>query len=158
MRGYDNSKRWMHLLDSFVPTIDRSKGSGVMLPVLSCPGDLNFNYTYTTIGGTSNGNNNPSFGLSDRLGSSVPKYTLSQIKNPAQKVYFSDTLHKGSSDDPKNQLGDASYMIAGGTSIASRHAGGCNVLWLDGHVSALNKEERKAIISNRGSGNKFWNP
>ena len=162
MRGYDNSSRWMQLLDAFVPTIDRGKGIGVMLPVLGCPSDTNFNYTYVSGSGASNGNNNPSFGLTDKASTSSaangPKYTLAQIKEPAQRVYFTDTFHKGSSDDPQSQLGDVSYMIAGGTSIASRHANGCNVLWMDGHVTSLNKEERQEIVNNRGSGDKYWNP
>ena len=153
--GYTNTLRWMHLLDQFVPTIDVGKGSCWWLPVLSCPSDPDFNL-YVISG---NGNDGPSFGLSTFIScSTVRKVVLGKVCDPPTRVYFTDSVHKGSTEGKALGLTDASYVLQGGDWTATRHSEGCNVLWLDGHASYANKQERSAIVKNRGSGDLFWKP
>ena len=166
--GYGNACRWMHLLHDFVPMIDTGKpgGSGIgsaLLPVLSCPSDPDFNYNYNH-GLKNNPNNNPSYGQNSmvRPSNTTPR-TRGQIKNASNKIHFADSVHLGGSEDPNSKITDASFVLVTGSdpeypySISKRHSNGCNILWVDGHVSYANKDERKAIFDDRTSNAlTFW--
>ena len=66
-------------------------------------------------------------------------------------------------EDPNSKIIDASFVLVPGSdpeypySISKRHSNGCNILWVDGHVSYANKDERKAIFDDRkNNALTFW--
>ncbi len=164
--GYTNTKRWMHLLNDFVPTIDTGKSESALLPVLGCPSTSDFNYNYYHSSDKKNGNNNPSYGQNSRVRpTSTQPVTRGKVKNPTGKMHFVDTVHRAGEEDPNStRTSDGSYVISSGTdpeyafSLSKRHSGGCNVLWIDGHVTYAGKDERKAIINDRANSGprKMW--
>lgn len=165
--GFSNTKRWMHLLDPYVPTIDKAKGPSVFLPVLGCPDTKDFNFTYKTapVAGRTNGNNNTSYGLNPMMASSrVNNITQSKVKNPAVKLYLADSIHRGGEEDPNmKNTSDGSYVISASAnadyifSLSKRHGGGCNVLYADGHVNYANKQKRDEIAKARKAGKlSYW--
>ena len=161
--GYDQSVRWMHLLHDFVPMIDTGKpgGSGIgsaVLPVLGCPSDPDFNWNYNN-NQKSNPNNNPSYGQNNLVRpSSTTKRTRKMIVNPSHKIHFADTAHLRGGE-ASGLFADASYVICESKdnpesaeypySLSKRHSGGLNILWVDGHVSYVGKDERKVIFDDR---------
>ena len=154
--GYDNNLRWMHLLDPFVPTIDTGKPKWQWLPSLSCPSDTDFNLTIAS----GNGNDGPSFGLSQSVCCATNrKVVLGKVNDPPTRVYFTDSVHKNSTEGKALGVPDASYALAAASSTATRHSEGCNVLWLDGHATYASKQERKEIVDDRGKNpGRFWIP
>ena len=150
--GTSDSTRWMQLLDPYGPTIDRSIGVGVMLKgMLCCPSDTFFNYTYVNNNAQkSNGNNNPSYGISDKLATNTsPGVKLSILKNPSRKIHYADVYHLY---DPQNGgLDQPSYCINTGKHFNARHSDSFNILWADAHVSPESKSNIANIISGRGS-------
>ena len=157
--GTTAATRWMHLLNPYIPTMESVEKCGVLLAALECPSDPDFNYTSKNTSTKNNGNDCPSYGLSDKLYSkSTRLISIAKITDPTNKVYYSDVVHVNSTEGKALGLTDACYLIQGGGFIATRHAGGCNILYVDGHASYTNKDERKQIANNRGSGDKYWNP
>ena len=163
--GSGNAKRWMQLLNVYMPTYKSATEYGILLPSLSCPSDPDFNLTYknTPNTGKTNGNDSPSYGLSRQIYTSVTRlFTRGQINNPAIKVYFTDVYHVNSTEGKALGLGDACYLLQGQKYSAPRHAGNCNILWADGHVSTVNKTELDVITknysANSGNGGKYWHP
>ena len=157
--GTTGSTRWMHLLNVYIPTMESVEKCGVLLSSLECPSDPDFNYTSKNTSTKNNGNDCPSYGLSDKLYSkSTRLITIAKITDPTNKVYYSDVVHVNSAEGKALNLTDACYLIQGGGFMATRHAGGCNILYVDGHASYTNKDERTLIVNNRGSGDKYWNP
>ena len=149
--GPTNSNRWMHLLHPYSPTIDTGKGPGVLLKgVLCCPSDLQFNRTYTVTKDTSNGNNNPSYGLSDKVSGKA----LSIVTSPSRRLHFCDVYHKNAPDAPNTYPSDnTSYYIQSMYNLYPRHRGNANLLWVDGHVTAENALTVEIIGRGRSSAN-----
>ena len=161
--GYGNACRWMHLLHDFVPMIDTGKpgGSGIgsaLLPVLGCPSDPDFNYNYYH-NQKSNPNNNPSYGQNNLVRpTSAAKRTRKMIVNPSKKIHFADTAHLNGGE-ASGKFSDGSFVICTPKdnpesadypfSLSKRHSGGLNILWVDGHVSYVGKDERKVILEDR---------
>ncbi|MDD7985081.1 type II secretion system protein [Lentisphaera marina] len=65
---------------------------------------------------------------------------LSEVKNPAETVFFADSGHKNTTH-PWNNRPVAGYLInnksAWAAPIGLRHNEAPNLLWVDGHVSTL---------------------
>ena len=159
--GYSNTRRWMHLLDEFVPMIDSGKGKSVMLPILSCPSDTDFNVWYVRDKVTENGNNNPSYGITDKVVNNGKCTHLSDVTNPSQKLLALDVIHYGTTEGDAAGLTNASpsYICNSLNMVATRHAGGCNVVWIDGHATGHGKQERDAIANDRGNKKyNYWIP
>lgn len=163
--GAGNKIRWMQLLNPYMPTYESETKYGVLLPSLSCPSDPDFNITYTIAPsrGATNGNDNPSYGLSNQIHSSPNRlFTRGQMNNPSIKVYFTDVYHVQSAEGKALSLSDACYFIQGQKYSAPRHSNGCNILWADGHVSYVNAKELTTIVANRAKnsnkGGKYWHP
>ena len=169
--GYSNDNRWMHLLHNYVPMIDTGKpgGSGIgsaVLPVLGCPSDPDVNYNYYH-NQKSNPNNNPSYGQNNLVRpTSATKRTRKMIVNPSHKIHFADTAHLNGGE-AGGKFADASYVIRESKdnpesdeypySLSKRHSGGLNILWIDGHVSYVGQDERKAILNDRTTSKlTFW--
>jgi len=163
--GSGNNLRWMQLLNVYIPTIKSATEYGILLPSLSCPSDPDFNLNYKNNpnSGKTNGNDSPSYGLSNMIHSSPTRlYSRGQINNPSIKVYFTDVYHVNSTEGKALSLADACYFLQGQKYSAPRHGGNCNILWADGHVSTVNKTELDVIVKNRSAnsakGGKYWNP
>ena len=166
--GNGNDKRWMQLLNPYIPTIRSATEYGVLLPVLGCPSDPNFNNTYNTLASgsakTTNGNDNPSYGLSYRIQSSINQYfNRGQMNDPSIKVYFADVLHKDTTEGTAAGMTEPSYNMLN-KSFALRHSNNVNVLWADGHVEPVNKTkldkmlESYSYVNPDGAyGGKYWN-
>ena len=150
------NKMWMQAIDAYAQVIDRSIGAdnyGVLLkgsPVC-CPSDNYFNRTYLKyLNGEvslnvakTNGNNNPSHGISDKL----QGVKLPTIKSPSKKLHFAEVHHVG---EPDTSLSDACYLIQGGGYLYARHQKNINILWADGHSSAVGENQlTKEIIPGR---------
>lgn len=167
--GTQQWTRWMQLLNPYIPTVkdpvEANKEYGILLPSLSCPSDPDFNLNYKNnpASGKTNGNDSPSFGLSNMIYTSATRlYTRGQINDPSVKVYFTDVYHVNSTEGKALGLTDACYFLQGQKYSAPRHGGNCNILWADGHVSTVNKTELDIIVKNRNAnsakGGKYWNP
>ena len=166
--GNGNDKRWMQLLNPYIPTIRSATEYGVLLPVLGCPSDPNFNNTYNTLASgsakTTNGNDNPSYGLSSRIMSNSDQYfTRGQMNDPSVKVYFADVWHKDTTEGQAAGMTDACYKLVR-VSLAIRHSSNINILWADGHVEPVNKTkldkmlESYSYVNPDGAyGGKYWN-
>jgi len=169
--GSSDTRKWMQLVDPYIHCIDKSFGQnnyGILLEngPLHCPSDPYFNRSYAISykqngSGSldwckSNGNNNPSYGISWWIIFSDLKIRLTTIKRPANKVYFSDVHHKG---DPGTSLSDVSYLIQDNAWLHVRHSDSINMLWVDGHVSAVNSHFLyDEIIPNGARNVKYWYP
>ena len=144
--GANDSIRWMQNIDPFTPVIDRAKGIGVLLRgTLFCPSDQHFNYNYLVVKSTGNGNNNPSYGMNDKLRNGLK---LSALKSPSKKLYFADVHHKNG-DNPS--CTEPSYVINTGQHLYSRHQNTMNILWADCHVTTEPEAKRSEINNGRGS-------
>jgi prepilin-type processing-associated H-X9-DG protein/prepilin-type N-terminal cleavage/methylation domain-containing protein len=162
--GSGQNIRWMHLLNPYIPTYKSETEYGILLASLSCPSDPDFNLNYKNNPnvGKTNGNDSPSFGLSNLIYTTATRlFTRGQINDPASKVYFTDVYHVGSTEGKALGLTDACYLIRS-KFTAPRHGSNCNILWADGHVSTVNKSELDVIEKNRSvnnnNGGKYWNP
>ena len=148
---YGSNGRWMHGLNTVLPIIDKSKGSGVLIDggVAMCASDPFFNHNYTSGKSSDNANDNPSYALSSQAGGKH----RALVKNHSSKVHMLDSDHL---NDPAAGLSDASaYTSWYGNNIATRHSGGGNVLWMDAHVSSISKEVR-ADLKLTANRNKYW--
>ena len=138
--GPSDSRKWMQFVDPYIHCIDKSFGQnnyGILLEngPLHCPSDKYFNRYYTINykqnGSVSldwcktNGNNNPSYGISWWICFSESNIRLTTVKRPANKVYFSDVHHKG---DPGTSLSDVSYLIQDNAWLHIRHSDSINML------------------------------
>jgi len=72
------------------------------------------------------------------------KYRLSQVKRPATKILVGDADTYVSGKRAPAMLPRA-YGLANYPVISSRHSGGANVLWFDGHVSWLSATDPIAV-------------
>lgn len=158
-------RRWMHLVNPYLKVIDSSFGAnnyGILLHngPLHCPNDLNFNRSYQVLHATNmtfckdNGNNNPSYGYSDKL----PGIKLAIVKRPSVLIYFTDVYHKG---EPGSTTTDGSYLIQGKEWLYPRHSNNMNVLWVDCHVNPVNISMiNSELIPGRGNSKfrYYWYP
>ena len=160
--GYVNAMRWMQLLHAYTPTYEPTKGAGCLLPILSCPSDVDFNVTFRTSTDKNNGNNCPSFGITDKVySSSTRKVRLGDVTDPTKKILAIETIHFNTPDGDAAGLDNRSpsYICNTLNMVGKRHNNGCNVLWIDGHATGHGKQERDAIANDRGN-KKFgyWEP
>ena len=150
---YGTYGRWFHALDPYCSMVDWGRTtakSGVMLQVAACPEDTMFNITYTSGLSAENGGNNPSYGLSQHVGGK----SLAQLKDPSTLVVFADCLHIEENTAKKNNNG--SYINWAGAYTAPRHAGGANIVHVDGSAVSTTKPEYEDLVlaANR---NKYFN-
>ena len=158
--GPTNTNRWMHQLDPFLHTIDWTKKSSahprvsVLLPVLECPSDPHFNYTFKNTGELENGNNNPSYGLNNF----AQGKKRSRVKNPGRKIHMTGTMHSRVPGAPAANNDSPSYII-NMKMVTNRHKGGASILWMDFHVSFPDKTLQLMVSSDwTSSREKFWKP
>ena len=151
--GYSNALRWMQLLNDHTPTYEASQGAGCLLPILSCPSDVDFNITFRTGSDKNNGNNCPSFGGSFYAWGKH----LSQVVDPSNRIFFAETIHSSTAEATAAGVTKPSYAVEQAAQIASRHSGGANYAWIDGHVTSEAKESSKAIIDDwTTKTHKYW--
>ena len=169
--GGGNSKRWMQLINPYVPLIDTSLGSGNYGILLengpaSCPKDQYFNHWYKYLypaGSVSlnncktNGNNSPSYGLNYKLLSVDTIKTVTAVKRPSNKVYFTDVHHH---DEPGITLdGSSNYTLKETKAVYPRHSSSINILWVDGHVSNASSDFLYSeMISGGTFAAEYWRP
>ena len=142
--------RWFHVLDAYCPMIDwgastEANRSGVLIKGMACPEDTMFNTTYTSGTSATNGGNNPSYGLSQHVGGQ----SLASLEDPSTLVAFADCLHIKENTAKENANG--SYVNWKGAYTAPRHAGGANIVHVDGSAMSTTKPEYEDLIltSNR---------
>ncbi|MBI4028664.1 MAG: prepilin-type N-terminal cleavage/methylation domain-containing protein [Verrucomicrobia bacterium] len=105
------------------------------------PGGKTTSYAYNGAYGTGTGGS----GLG-RLWNEVPR-RITAVQNPSQTYWVADNA-----DDP-SIVGSYFYNS---TLVSSRHRGGLNILWVDGHVSWLSKQEAQAHHSSGSSSDLWW--
>ncbi|EDM27068.1 hypothetical protein LNTAR_07484 [Lentisphaera araneosa HTCC2155] len=109
--------------------------------VLECPSDPNPNPEQW----------NPSYGFNY---SNLSERKLSKVNNPAQTLFFADSGH-GNTTHPWHNRVPLGYLINNKSTWAApigiRHNYAPNLLWVDGHVSSLNKDVITIHLSDE-----FW--
>ena len=141
--GFGTYGRWFHALDPYCPMIDKGRTtgtSGVFIQGMGCPEDTMFNNTFKTLNNAENGGNNPSYGLSKAVGGQ----SLAALADPSTLVAFADCLHID--EDPNKKNADGSYLNWAGAYTAPRHAGGANIVHVDGSAMSTTKTEFEDLI------------
>lgn len=100
--------------------------------VFHCPSDEDFEYTYKNLSYGFNANGNPSgTGFGHYWGSpALPPIKISLVKAPSTTLYAADSAGDGGWD-----ASVAPKTIWAPDPVGTRHSGGPNILWVDGHVS-----------------------
>ena len=137
--------RWFHLLDSYCPMIDwgasaEANRSGVLVKGMACPEDTMFNTTYTSGTSSTNGGNNPSYGITQH----VAGQSLASLEDPSTLVAFADCKHIAEGGNANT----GSHINWKGAHSAPRHAGGANIVHVDGSAMSTTKPEFEDLILN----------
>ncbi len=109
--------------------------------ILECPSDEKFNAEQWE----------PSYGFNAW---NLDERELAKVNNPAETIFFADSGHKNTTH-PWHNRPVAGYLINNKSSWAApigiRHNYAPNLLWVDGHVSSLNKDVITIHLSDE-----FW--
>jgi len=160
--GGENVHRWMQMVNRYVPVVDPAYGSGnfgIFLRggLLHCPSDKYFNISTGTWNLT-NGNNNPSYGLSWWINSVSAIKKVTSVKRPSNKVYLADVYHHG--EQGISLTGASNYSLQQTKALNLRHVSkSLNFLWVDGHSSNVSSSFLYSkMISGEDVAASYWRP